>query len=519
MRRCRAVSVASVRRWRTGCACLLALLCLSRCAPARPSPGPKLPVLPDLRQVQVSGAGLTLGEAQQVALTPAQLLQRVESLLAAEQPGTAQRLVQRYPDVALETLRAPTLQPAVPGALQTVALAYDAQCSRGPEAEHWAAVVQARLANPQRYHAYDTWRRIFFEQLQQGRLAQALALPAPAGPGLLLHLEALALRGVALLLHERPGEADDVLAQALTLSRASQPCQAVQQLLWRSAAQRRQQQLAEASATWEEAVRLASSLGPAAAPLPDPLFWERADSLRPAATPWPAAVQQWLQQHPLPLSPLLRAALSQAPAGGGRDDSGPLEALLWYSIGHWHVQRQEAQAALVALRRAEALAGDDTARDLLWLVQARALHQLGQPDAATLLLTGLVQPLERPVARPALALLGVLHVQRQHLRQGLTLLRRAVEEAQGPTWPGQGEAEADLGLAYLLLGDAAAGLRWLRTAQQRFAASADVEALTHCLTNEMHYLEHAGRRAEASAVRQRLRQLEAATSTAGSPQG
>jgi hypothetical protein len=112
------------------------------------------------------------------------------------------------------------------------------------------------------------------------------------------------------------------------------------------------------------------------------------------------------------------------------------------------------------------------------------------------------------VAHPALAILGVVQIQRGYVPQGLAALRRAVETDAPAGWPERADAEADLGLAYLLSGDEAAGLRWLHTAQHRFAAAGDDEALMYCLSNEARYLVHTGKQAEATALQERMRALE-----------
>lgn len=84
---------------------------------------------------------------------------------------------------------------------------------------------------------------------------------------------------------------------------------------------------------------------------------------------------------------------------------------------------------------------------------------------------------------------------------------RAVEDGL-LEWPGCGEAEADLKLAYLLLGEEGAGLRWLRSAQQRFTSTGQATLLLTALRNAAHYLELAGQRHDADAVRARLHKLE-----------
>ncbi len=77
------------------------------------------------------------------------------------------------------------------------------------------------------------------------------------------------------------------------------------------------------------------------------------------------------------------------------------------------------------------------------------------------------------------------------------------------TWPERPEAEADLGLASLLLGDENAGLRWLPMAQQDFESSGQPEPLIQRLENDGAYLERAKKTDLAKTVPQRLQSLRA----------
>lgn len=63
---------------------------------------------------------------------------------------------------------------------------------------------------------------------------------------------------------------------------------------------------------------------------------------------------------------------------------------------------------------------------------------------------------------------------------------------------------ADLGLAYLTVGDEAKGLHWLHEAQQAFTARNEQTLLRQCRENEVRYLEHVGKRDAAAQVRAHL---------------
>jgi hypothetical protein len=113
------------------------------------------------------------------------------------------------------------------------------------------------------------------------------------------------------------------------------------------------------------------------------------------------------------------------------------------------------------------------------------------------------------MARPALALLGGLKLQSGNTQLGLALLERALSQEPVPEWPERAEAEADLGLAQLMVGNEVQGLERLHGAQRRFEANRQHDLLIRSLWNEGRYLEHKGKhKAEVTAIEDRLRSLE-----------
>jgi hypothetical protein len=184
------------------------------------------------------------------------------------------------------------------------------------------------------------------------------------------------------------------------------------------------------------------------------------------------------------------------------------EAPLWVAIGHWRLGRDEPQAALVALKRAESSTTDNYTGNRLQLAQAKTLARMGQSGPASAILISLAGSSDPRILHPALAMLGTLKLQQGGIQQGFNLLRRSVEGDPLAQWPERAEAEADLGLAYLLMGDENNGLRWLHGAQQAMEAAGQQESLLQCLENEAAYLEKAKKNDLAKAVRQRLESLQ-----------
>ena len=466
-------------------------------------------------QVRIGGDGFALGDVEQSGMLPREFLEVVDSHLRAGCTAAAVHWIQLYPDVALSVLReAPSTQ-ASASVLHAVAAAHDEQCSRCPDDATWSALMRDRQQRPAFYEAYDVQRQQFMIDLQNGRVKEALArslVPASRGaPGTVLEIDALRLTGIAFVLDERPQEATPVLDKALALSAREHPYQAANLLLLSSDAKRRSGDGLGADRAWLDAVGLMGQLASSPISIQDPVLWERAAYLRPVNCPWPTDLTQQLAN----LNARLGIRAESPPAGppAASPTAGTNEAEVWVTIGLGRLVRNEPQAALAALKRAESMTVHPVAADRLRLLETKALVRLGQEAAATALLVNLASNNDVVVACSASAMLGSLRLQQGSVLQGLQLLRRAVETNANVLWPERTEAMADLGLAYLLAGDEMSGLRWLHVAQQEFEGSGDRDSLKQSLENEVAYLEIAKKSEQSAAVRHRLAALSAGTET------
>jgi tetratricopeptide (TPR) repeat protein len=448
-------------------------------------------------KVLTSGACLDLGEVERAGIDREQFLRHVEELLAANRTTTVRQFVRRYPDVALETLRHGTNDQAGSRALLTIAGLHDEQCGTAASGATWTALLQERAAHPNRYEPYEKTREQFENLLHTGKARDAVRLALTKGAfSPLLEVDAYQLVGAALLLSDKPGEAAAAFTMALDRARPLSAYQTAQLGLLLGEAQRRAGKIPEGTGSWQQAVLTASQMLNAPVPAFDPVFWERASYLRPASCSWPEPV---LRQF---------VAAAGAFAEPPRESHSLDESWLWAAVGCWHLDRREPQAALAALKRSESLTLDPGFRDRLQLQQAQALIELDQTAAALALLVRLGGDATHPAASPALALLGGLKLKEGSSVQALALLKKAVEESPSNNWAGRGEAEADLGLAYLMTGNAGKGLEWLHAAQQRAEAARDGELLRQTLDNEARYFEHLNKADEAGRLRQRIQALE-----------
>lgn len=457
--------------------------------------------------VGVNSDGLVL-EAGGAGMPPERLLAEVSGLLAEKKTATARRLVQTHPETAWQLLRGP-VPVGDAKTLGAIAAAHDAQCVRADGVAGWQALLADRTQRPVPYQRYAQRRAEFLDDLRHGFPGRALAreLVPPAADALpsLVAVDAWQLTGTALLLDDRPGDAAAAYQRAVMVAERSYPYYEAHLRLQWSEALRSAGRIAEADAAWGEAVRCAGAGLRADPPRLDPEYWQRAAGHRGVDRPWPAELIATLAE--LTLRYGLSAGDGPWMSGGSEPTS---ERFLWACMGHWWLERGEPQAALVALKRAHGLTAAPRDRLQLELAQAKALTALDQTAAATGILASIADSPDPSAQVQALATLGSLRLATGGTKQGFHLLRRALEQDDSIDWPSRARAEADLGLAYLMLGNEQAGLQWLHRAQARFQSSGTHDHLLQSLENELAYAEQAKNKSQARALRQRIEELEAA---------
>jgi tetratricopeptide (TPR) repeat protein len=449
-----------------------------------------------------------LGNSQEVSLEPKALSARMSELLESDKPALAAGWVRRNPDAALDALR--TLDDAIPAdVVRLIAEVHDRQTIVAGGG--WSEIVGLSKSHRAAVDAYSDVRSLFHQRMADGLIDRALEIDLPAKAdatqSAMLAIDARQLRGTALLLADRPGEAVAAFDEALRTAAEVSPYQAAYLLLLESDAQRRAGQAKVANQTWQQAVLTTAYLVDGDDAVLDPVLWERLSYLRPANMSWPADVVAMLaDREPLPgFDDVKNEATNASDADA---DPADAETIVWHSIGRWYLDRGHGQAALVAFKRAEAATSEPSAKQWLRFRQAKALTVLGQGGPATAILVGLSTTKPSAVERPVTALLGSLYLQRGQMQRGLAMLRKAVERDDGMEWPERTEAEADLGLAYLSVGDQVNGLNRVHRAQERFQAENEPESLVASLENELKYWEQTGKRREAGEVKARLRAAE-----------
>jgi len=439
-------------------AALLGALCAPGCASA---PAPDRPAA---RPILVDASGGAPAAPGDTALTPDALLDRVDDLLAARRRLSAAILVARHPEAARAAIaEAPS------GKVGDVKVA---------TAESLGAKRPA-LAFTRTVHARAT--------------GATLEAPPPA-------LTLARKEGLRLLEDGTPEEAARALLEGAALAAPALPEEEAQLRLLASEALHRSGEPDRAREEWARALAIAAPRAARGLTLRDPSLWERALALRPPGAPWPEEVRALA----LRLAPPPRARATTAPS-----PPPPVEAALRLGIGRARLDRGERQGALESLMRAEALSPDEDLALELRLAVARALARLGETVAAQSRLAGIAARPGTPASRRVLALQGALELKVGDARRAQALLRAALAPEGGFDGPDRADAEANLGLACLTLGEDAEGLRRVRAGALRHENEGRPGLVVQCVRNELRFLETAGRAEEAEQARVRLDRLEA----------
>ncbi len=460
-----------------------------------------------VRKVSLDGQGQVLGEANETTLTTAAFAARVVAL-NEQSPAFSECVIRRFPDIAQQfLLEYLTAEKPNYELLEQVASIHDAQT--GSRQGAWQVAVKQLKSQPTQYREFATTRRQIHAALKEGQplpQKRSLADLLPKNANSVWRYDAWSLTATLQLLDEKPRDAAQSYYRSLEASADVIPYAAQQAELLMSESVRRDGNQELAIQSWSGAVSRAAELMLGATPLIDATFWDNACYLKPQ-TSWPDKVADavLIEHQRRGWMGLIHQDSEVQLASSIADSSAETtDCLIWSLIGYARLYREEPQAALVAFKKAESLARNSAHADLWQVAQARALLQLGQTAPATALLMKHAQNKDPRVSLQSLALLGTMKLQANQPALGLSLLRRSFETFPDATWPGQAEARADLGLAYLMMGDESNGLQELHTAQRHFEAIGDTSLLLTSLQNELAYHEKKSHRKEAKAIRERI---------------
>lgn len=467
---------------------------------------------PGPTKVMVDGPALALGQPEQDTALRQAFMTRFTGIVKEGRTEAARIWVERYPDFALDILRDSVSEAPVAGAEQLAQL-HDELCGANSNGG-WTAVLAAQAKHSQAFAAYSEGRGQVMKSLRSGEFAEACTVNLPqlaeATGQTLLSIDAWQLVGVSRMLADQPEQAVHSLEKGIEIAQSVSPHQTAYMLLLLSETRRRANDPQGAVQAWSDAVTLAGQLLSQSKPIADPTLWDRAMYLQPVGTPWPAAVSSSLatlrQSSNMPHCLQGAAPIIKATAHNSTPQA--TSAALWSCIGFWRMERGEPQGALVAFKRAES-AGIAEASDWTRLGQARALIAMEKGPGATAILMQLASRKDRkPTTLAAMAQLGSIKVAEGATNQGITLLRTALDEKDAADWPERGRAEADLGLAYLLVSDEPHGVQWLEKSQARFKSQGDLESLSQCLWNQARYYEQTKNKTKMAELQAQWEQMQ-----------
>lgn len=415
------------------------------------------------RTLRLDGESVLLGEAASRPMSREMFARRISQLVSNGQNDAAFQLVRTYPDLARETVFASDQTPLT----TRLAIATWLDALAQPQPGGWVLFVTDQKENPSRYAPYNRARASVWPALRRGAFAEVAALPLNPptdAPVPWAQIDAMLLRATVLLAAGRPAEATPLFDQASQLA-----------------------------ADWDWRVALRAKLFAA---LSDDL----AGDPQAARTHYQSAMQGIALNEiddPMILQLILK---TQPDSASGM--TRPTRRSVLAALGQLEMRRGAPQAALLSWRTAESQAGSEPSNEQLQLQQAEALIALQQEDAAMAMLTGLAQAGQPASVRPqALVILGLIQMKRNEVEVALAMFKEAATISTPESHP---SVHADIGLAFLSLGQAQSGLSRLDQARKAYQARGDDQAVQQLLQNQLRYANAVGDATLAQETRQAL---------------
>jgi tetratricopeptide (TPR) repeat protein len=178
--------------------------------------------------------------------------------------------------------------------------------------------------------------------------------------------------------------------------------------------------------------------------------------------------------------------------------------LAWRRVGEWQLERRANGEAVLAVRRAAALAGAAPDPNLTW-IEARAARALGQRGRALELLGELDGCTDVAIRNQALALRGVIAAETGDFVDARRWLERAL--ADGDAWNGAARARHDLAGILFQLGDETGGGVELGRAAELARAGGDHATEANALRIEAAWRATRGEREASEQLLARWREL------------
>ncbi|WP_148618877.1 hypothetical protein [Mariniblastus fucicola] len=445
--------------------------------------------------------GLLLGNTDTVAYQPHELASTLDGMIAADKWNSARNLIGLYPDVVSKILLGQDGASISRQRLRDVAKLFDEKWTRDGSGE-WQALVRLS-GRTESINDFLTSRSLFLELIGNNEPKDALAmnlsknLDKTASSVDLVAAEALRLEGIAYLMMEKYSDSIKRFDQAFSLLKPNHPYQASKIGLLLGETQRHAKNHDQWKSTWQASTDI-QSRWLHERNLVDPAFWEKAAFLRPVSSEWSERTISRLEN-----------SLRNESLDFGSDQSGNNEAVIWATIGIQRLKRHEAQNAILAFKKSEALISDKVLKSELQMQQALAMIDAGQPGPASAILLRLSSTNSAShIGDRAKAILATLKLQNGSLAQGMNLLQSAMPTCQ--QWPESERlrAQADYGLSYLMLGKESEGISLLDHVYEQFMKRDEYDQASQCLWNIATYYEKTQQPRKLRVAKAKLKQME-----------
>lgn len=456
--------------------------------------------VPRAREIRFEGNEIVLGDSEAINSTPWDLIEQVKTHIETEHWSLARRTTLYQSDTSRQALLQAAAGDARMVTLQLMADTLD----RVEQQAVWTRLLEDRVQRAWVHDEFQAARQRTMSSMQNGDMTLALTgeLPAIAertGQSVLV-AESWRLVGIAHLIAESPAQAIEAWQKGLeqpSLDLASR----IDLMSLQAVALQRIGDDARASVVWQDSMRTALELQFRNADWTDFRFWKRSLEFGEMRQDWPTDVADQLGR--LCVQELGPVFMDTNLARSGSQ----VDSTAWCYLGIAASRAELPQAALVAYKRGE-IGVASPAQSWVRLAQAKMLIQLGQDQAATMILGTLATNPDPTLRQAAQATLGSMKASAGSIEQGVALLEKSLASDTANHWSGQAGFRADLGLAYLMVGRNEQGLRSLHVAQEQFQQMGDAVGLVQALENEAKYHEASGQEALARQVAERARSIE-----------
>lgn len=451
---------------------------------------------PPAKMIRFDGREILLGTTAMTQPDTSQFCDELTTLLTNEKSFSASRLVSKNIGVAEQVLWERYTDETNHGLVLFIA----GILSNGISQDFsWQSLLLSFQTHPVDADLYHGLRRNFTNTLKTEEPSQQdsdqLRIVAQRLNHPLAMVDALRLLALRELVAGRNAWAESLFMQAADMTEQHGDLDRVAELwLMIATTANRSQRGPDAEKAWRKAIEAQTeSLLVSTRPL-NVNFWVRADEQRTEKMNWPSQTSKAM----LPFC---------TPVGCQFSPESNVDSVLWCAIASAQYQVGQPQLALVNFKKAETNASGD---NVMWLriAQGNCLVALGQSQAAVALLSVPANSSKRTIALASTTAIGSAKLQAGDYHQATKIFTKALSDKQAAHWPARNQAESDLALTQIIIGNTDSGLETLHAVQEKFREQKDTASLLQALENELKTLELEKRDEAAKVVKSKIRAIE-----------